>query len=1086
MKRITYIMILMLMCVAQLGFAQSMFDVAGVVKDASGEPMVGVTVMEKGTNSGTVTDFEGRYSMKVKSSKATLVFSSLSYVTTEASVNNRSVVNVVMEDDALSLNEVVVTGYGQTVTKDKLTAAISKVTSDEIGRGSHGNALKSLSGNVTGVRIATTTGQPGTSPSIVIRGGAALDGSGSPLYIIDGVQKPDMSDLNSNDIESIEILKDAAATALYGAKANAGVVLVTTKQGREGKAEITFKANVGLNYLRNTKEFLEADDYLYYLRMAAYRSGNIASLSASGPYGTGNEYNADGNKSTAGVWSTMFLSDENAFLLDQGYKSMTDPITGKTIIYNDFKASDVSVRNVAITHDYNISASGGNAKGKYYAGIGYYNEQGFPVISDYERISFIGNASYKITPWLESRTSINFAKSDDARVSDYISGDEKNFFGIMYSAPPTMRQYNLNGEPIYCTTNWENGNWAAAQEFFYRRHTNYRFTLTQGLNVNFTKHLTLKVNGTWYLNMTEREKANKKYISKPGNWNSDRGVQNNYSRRIDQTYTAILGYENSWNNHNLNVIGGFEYWDKGAYGFSAYGQGADSDDFISLGYFDKTEEKNITKISMNSTHTQERSMSFFGNAMYDYKGKYLFSFSARYDGYSKLVNNKWGFFPGVSAAWNIHKEDFMSNSQSWLSSLKLRMGYGQNGNVNISSGPYDLQGTYGKTGNYGGEYGILIDDLAYPDLMWEKTTSTDIAVEAVFWNRLSVSLGFYNKLTSNLLATVPFPSSSGVGNQYTNNGSVRNRGLEIEVDATIFKNKDWNIRLGANATYMRSKVISLPNNGNLNNRQGGSQVYDPATGELIWVGGYQEGQEYGDAYAFQMVDIVRTNDDLAKYGWYKDVTPSAGTIYGPALWDTLTAEEQSKGQLLQLGDAIFYDVNGDQLVDQYDKVRMGNTVPKWIGGINLTVGWKGLNLYAKFDYAADYVASDSRRQWYMALSQGTFNTIKESKDTWSPERPNATYPILMYADTKYRNNYRMSNIFYDDCSYLCARDITLSYTLPKKWCNAMKMQNLTLSITGQNLFYITKSKLYSPEYGANAQGGYGIPRTVLFGLKATF
>ena len=165
---------------------------------------------------------------------------------------------------------------------------------------------------------------------------------------------------------------------------------------------------------------------------------------------------------------------------------------------------------------------------------------------------------------------------------------------------------------------------------------------------------------------------------------------------------------------------------------------------------------------------------------------------------------------------------------------------------------------------------------------------------------------------------------------------------------------------------------------------------------------------------------------------------------------------------------------------------MGNTVPKWIGGINLNVGWKGLNLYAKFDYAADYVASDSRRQWYMALSQGTFNTIKESKDTWSPERPNATYPILMYADTKYRNNYRMSNIFYDDCSYLCARDITLSYTLPKKWCNAMKMQNLTLSVTGQNLFYITKSKLYSPEYGANAQGGYGIPRTVLFGLKATF
>ena len=315
---------------------------------------------------------------------------------------------------------------------------------------------------------------------------------------------------------------------------------------------------------------------------------------------------------------------------------------------------------------------------------------------------------------------------------------------------------------------------------------------------------------------------------------------------------------------------------------------------------------------------------------------------------------------------------------------------------------------------------------------------------------------------------------------------MRNRGLELEVDATVFKNSDWNIKVGANATYMRSKVMTLPFNGNENNRQGGSQVYDPQTGELVWVGGYQEGQEYGVAYAFQMVDIVRDNDDLARYGWYKDTTPSSGTIYGPAIWETLTAEEQSKGQLLQLGDAVFYDVNGDRMIDQYDQVFMGNTVPRWIGGLNLSVSWKGLSLYAKFDYAADYVAVDSRRRWYMGLFQGTFNTIKESKDSWSEQRPDATYPILMYADNKYRNNYRLSNIFYDDCSYLCARDITLSYSLPKNWCKAMKMQDLTLSLTGQNLFYLTASKIYSPEYGADDEGGYGIPRTMLFGLKVTF
>lgn len=1061
-------------------------SVSGSVTDDAGEPLAGVTVMEKGTTKGSTSNADGHFSISVERPDAVLSFSCLGFVTQDIQLRGRSQLSVKMQEDALSLSEAVVTGYGQVVSKEKLTAAISKVGGDELSKGSHSNAIQALSGNVTGVMIATTTGQPGSAPNIVIRGGAALDGSGTPLYIVDGVQKPDMSDINANDIESIEILKDAAATALYGAKANAGVILVTTRQGHEGKSEIVFKSNIGFSKLRNTNSFLEADDYLYYLRLAAYRSGNTAALSAAGPYGTGNLLDADGNESAEGVYSTMFLTDENSYLLSQGYKSMTDPITGKTIIYQEFKSSDVSVRDVAVTQDYNISASGGNNKGKYYVGIGYYDEQGFPVISGYERLSLTANASYKITPWLESRTGLNFSRANMNRVSDYISGGEKNFFGIMYSAPPTMRHYNPAGEEIICTTNWENGNWEAAQNFFYRRHTNYRTTLNSGLNFRITNHLTAKINAMWYLNMTEVEKANKKYLSRPGSWNSDRGVTLSYARRLDQTYNAMINYENSWGGHNLNAVAGYEYYDKYTYSFNVYGQGGDSDDFISISYFDKTQSANISKINMGSSHVEERSMSFFGNVMYDYEGKYLLSFSARYDGYSKLVNNKWGFFPGVSVAWNIHKEDFMRNYDNWLTGLKLRAGYGQNGNVNILAGAYDLQGNYGKTGNYAGTYGILINKLSYPDLRWEKTTSTDIAIETALWNRVKTSIGVYNKLTSDLLASVPFPSSSGVGNQYTNNGSVRNRGLEMEVSGTILKNKDWKITAGVNATYMRSRIMSLPDNGNENNRQGGSQVYDPNTGELIWVGGYQEGQEYGVAYAWKMVDIVRSNEDLQKYAWYKDVIPAGGTIYGPALWETLTAEEQQTGQLLQPGDAIFYDVNGDQVIDDYDKIYMGNTIPHWLGGFNLNIAWKGFNLYAKFDYAADYVQFDSRRRWYMGLFQGTFNTIKESKDTWSEYRPDAKYPILMYADNKYRNNYRLSDIFYDDCSYICARDITLSYSIPKGLCQKLSLQNITLSVTGQNLFYITKTSLYSPEYGAEVTGGYGIPRTVLFGVKATF
>lgn len=264
--------------------AQSRVAVTGKVSDTSGQPMAGVTIIEQGTTNGTTTSVDGTYSLTVKSSKSALVFSSLGYTSQTIGVGSKNEINVSLDEDAINMNEVVVTGYGRTVTKDKLTAAISKVSGEVLERGVRANALTALAGTVTGVRVATTTGQPGAAPSIVIRGGAALDGTGSPLYVIDGVQKEDMNDINANDIESIEILKDAAATALYGARANAGVVLVTTKRGRVGRSEISFKANIGMNYLRKTNEFLEADDYLYYLLPA---SGLLSFGQHRGPLGCG-------------------------------------------------------------------------------------------------------------------------------------------------------------------------------------------------------------------------------------------------------------------------------------------------------------------------------------------------------------------------------------------------------------------------------------------------------------------------------------------------------------------------------------------------------------------------------------------------------------------------------------------------------------------------------------------------------------------------------------------------------------------------------------------------------------------------------
>lgn len=303
------LMAVVMLCSLSSLYAQVGQTVTGVVKDTEGEPLIGVSVLEIGTSNGAITNLDGQYTLTLTKNKSVLAFSYIGYTKQEISVSGRKSIIVVMKEDAVGLQEVIVTGYGKTVTKDKLTAAISKVSSEVLERGVRANPLTALAGTVTGVRVTQTSGQPGTGPSIQVRAGASLDGKGSPLYIIDGVQKDDMNDINSNDIASIEILKDAAATALYGARANNGVVLVTTKSGHVGKTTITLNVNVGKGFARDNYNFLNARDYLYWERMAANRSGD--DLNLVNGWGTGNDITADGNQTASGIYSTTILTDKN-------------------------------------------------------------------------------------------------------------------------------------------------------------------------------------------------------------------------------------------------------------------------------------------------------------------------------------------------------------------------------------------------------------------------------------------------------------------------------------------------------------------------------------------------------------------------------------------------------------------------------------------------------------------------------------------------------------------------------------------------------------------------------------------------------
>lgn len=367
----------------------------GIVTDSGGEPIIGANVTAKGTTNGTITDINGRFSLDVNEQDV-LVISYIGYETYELKTSGKQSFTIILKEDAQALDEIVVTAYGGRQLRSKVTNSISKVKDDVFTTGIHANPAQALSGAVSGLRVQQTSGNPGDVPTMVLRGGTNLDGTGSPLVVVDGQVREDLGDINPEDIESMEIMKDAGATAIYGARANNGVVLVTTKRGKEGHSEIRFKAKLGLNYFRDTWNFLNGEDYLYYQRLAWQRAGQVfqlddgswfgtasmANLKNAQPYGTGNIYYnsdgsvADGNKVSNANWSPMIYSNDLAFLLDKGWKTMTDPVYGDQIIYKDFNLRDTNIQDCAVTQEYNVSISGGNDKGNYYASFGYNDSEG--------------------------------------------------------------------------------------------------------------------------------------------------------------------------------------------------------------------------------------------------------------------------------------------------------------------------------------------------------------------------------------------------------------------------------------------------------------------------------------------------------------------------------------------------------------------------------------------------------------------------------------------------------------------------------------------------------------------------------------
>lgn len=1108
--------------IAATGWSQDKKISGTISSEEDGKPLSGVNVTVKGKRGGTQTNASGEYSINAAEGDV-LLFSYTGFAAQEVKVGGSSTITFSLKTDVSKLDEVVVVGYG-TAKRSKLTSSVAKLDAKILETGLRSNPAQALAGTIPGLRVSTTTGRPGALPGITLRGGTNFDGSGSPLILMDGQIRSSLSDINPEDIGSMEVLKDASATAIYGARASNGVILITSKRGKAGSSAVTVNAKRGTSYLNSPYNYLTGEEYVKWARLGlvqAIVSGNQApsSLSIVGPKSTGNLYKdpvtgqiLDGNYDSRAIWSVMRLNDVNRELLGQpGWKQMKDAVptnaagdydpngTFADLLYKDFNYGDYGLYNKATIQEYNVGMSGGNDRGGYFANLGYYDEGGLSLKTFYKRLTFTLNGDYKIKDWLKSQSSLQFNRGNWRDQS--LQNGETNYWGRMLSAPPTMRGTNANGDLIL-GLNANDGNPLFNIDKYKRFNQTDKFTLGQSFQVDLTKGLYFKIGAIWMYDEGYYESFNQdfrngflSYTNPNTGWDRNRISSASFDRTIRQTYNATAHYQTTFlGKNNIEAMVGYEYFDAYAKGLGASGRLAPTDDFADL---QLTLNSPATQTrGTDSYHQRERIMSGFGNILYNWDGKYLASVTVRRDGVSRLLgDNQYGTFPAASVGWLLTRESFMNSTKGWLSYLKLRASWGKNGNIGVGTsdviGLYEVQGSYSSQSPYNGTIGFL-NSPANPKLRWEKTNTKEVGLDfGLLKNRLNGSLAYYTRITDDKLANVQLPTSSGLSSIRTNNGSMRNRGVELDASYKIIQKRDFTWQVSANAAWNKNTVLKLPYNGNENNRQGGVQMYDPKTGQVVWGGGFQEGQEWGELFGFVSDGIIRNEKDLADYN---KIDLAAGQIWQNGAAGRNLASQKlitEKGLVnfwsTQLGDMKWKDIDNNDTIDYRDRVSLGRTIPRVTGGFNTVVTWKGFSLFARVDFALGHVQQDFQQLWSLAYAQGDFNATDAVKDTWTPENPNAKYPRYTRGDQNVSKNFdRPSSMFFVSSDYLALREVSLRYSVPAALLKKAKMSGLTFTVTGQNLGYISNTMLNLPERTGAQNAAYIIPTQLIFGANLTF
>lgn len=1059
--------------------AQGGMMVRGLVSDVSGAPLPGATVQVKGTTTGVSTDQGGAYSINTRKG-ATLVFSFMGMTTQEIRVGESVLINVVLEEDAAFLEEAVSIGYG-TQQRSLVTTAITKVGAKEFEHAPQQNAMAQLQGKVPGLSVQTTTGQPGASSDLFIRGGTTTGVSGdAPLIIVDGVVSQGMrsiADMNTADIESIEVLKDAASTAIYGAKAANGIIIVKTKSGQKGKARVNFQYTFGLDEQPKRLNLMNAREYVYWTRKSVWEDPTATEADKAkfleGSFGmsTGNPRNSANTLEFLDNYLDNYGQDFVANLIDnEGWQTMTDPVTGRKLIFQDNDFQDATYQK-ALKHDYKVTFQGGNDKGTFYASLGHLNQDGIVRGTFYKNFNFHFNSTYKLSDALTAHAKANMSVSQTNSMSSSVNSLERAMM-----MPPTYRLYYEDGSPAegegmssFRPRAYEN-----AVKTKYTYHPIYRYGFQFGLNWKIVDGLSFRP--TIYYSSSEGISSGFEALNATtGTAIRPASASHQYDGHVQAD--AVLEYEKTIKKHGVDVVAGATYSRENEFVLSGNGSGAASDLIPTLNATADSTQRT------SSTLTNEAMLSYFGRINYNYDGRYLASVSLRADGSSRFAeNHRWGYFPGASLGWNVHKEAFYGRLKNFMNKLKLRASWGQAGNNSLSLA--NSRGQYSVTGTtYLGKVGVLNTTLGNADLVWETTESLDAGVDLGFFNnRLELLVDVYDKKTFNRLYDNKLPTTTGYSSIKCNYGTLGTKGIEIELNAVPVSTRDFTWNMGFNFTFYRTIVLSQPDNGELKNRTGGNYIYDPVTGEDVKVGGFAEGERFGVRYAYHYLGVYQTDEEAAAAPY----------------------DENAAGRKKYAGDAIWEDKNKDDIINAKDMIFMGYIRPDKQGGFTNEFRWKNFSARIVTDFAMGHVINNGSKAYCMGSIRNNYNTYRDViTECWRSDNTSAPLPRFSPksdADYKTRNFTRTgegigsstsgqsnNSYFYQKGDYLAVREISFSYNLPATLTQKMRISSLQLFGGVYNVGYITGYDGMTPElYLGYDYGFYPRPREFSVGLNIGF